>query len=120
MMDSGPDVASGVGAEAMIMASLFVNAMLTGACIPIVELHLWNGAAEKTTDPGSDPAKIVAKSVPGFGADGLTIAEMRAGNELPKPFQWEPMQPGIVTIATAVKKRRTPKFEFIIRVPRNP
>jgi len=116
MIDSGPEDASGVGAEAMIKASLFVNAMLTGACNPAVEPHLLKGAAEKTTDPGSDPAKTVAKSVPGFGDVERAVAETPAGNELAQASPRRPAQPETATKAAMMKARCNGNPAFNMRV----
>jgi hypothetical protein len=105
MMDSGPDDANGVGAEAMTKASFLVIAIFTGACTPTVEPQLLKGAAEKTTDPGIDPAKTVAKSVPAFGEEARAIEEALPGKELVDPSPRKPAQPEIANTAAMVRKR---------------
>jgi hypothetical protein len=64
------------------------------------------GGAEITTDPGSAPAKIAAKSVPGFGKDECNAGASPAGMELATPPPRVPEQPETAAMATTIRTRR--------------
>ena len=91
---------------ATIKEPFFVKATLTGPRIGSVEPWLVYGGAEIATEPGSDPAKIAAKSVPGFGKEERNAGEPPAGKELGTPPVRMLAQPETAAMATTTRTRR--------------
>ena len=88
---------------ATINEPLFVKATLTGPRIGSVEPWLVYGGAEITTEPGSDPAKIAAKSVPGFGKEECNAGAAAGRQGARGPPAWMPEQPENAAMATTIR-----------------